>query len=77
MFEKGEDLELGDSTLIILPKPGKPPGLLNSLRPIVLLATIRNTLLLIALERMRPAVEQFLPASQSGFRKNRSTADVV
>jgi hypothetical protein len=77
MFEKGEDLELGRGTLIVLPKPGKPPGLLSSLRPIVLLTTLRKTLSLIVLQRIRPAVERFLPASQSGFRQNRSTADVV
>jgi exonuclease III len=77
MFENGEDLELGRGTLVVLPKPGKPPGLLSSLRPIVLLTTLRKTLSLIALQRIRPAVERFLPASQSGFRQNRSTADVV
>ena len=77
MFEKVEDLELGHGTLIVLPKPGKPPGFLNSLRPIVLLATIRKIISLIVLERMRPIVEQFLPASQISFRQNRSTADVV
>jgi hypothetical protein len=77
MFEKGQDLELGRGTLIVLPKPGKPPGLLSSLRPIVLLTTLRKTLSLIVLERIRPAVEKFLPKSQSGFRQFRSTADVV
>jgi hypothetical protein len=77
MFEKVEDLELGRGTLIVLPKPGKPPGLLSSLRPIVLLTTLRKTLSLIVLQRIRPAVERFLPASQSGFRQNRSTADVI
>ncbi len=77
MFENGQDLELGHGTLIVLPKPGKPPGLLSSLRPIVLLTTLRKTLSLIVLFRIRPAVEQFLPDSQSGFRQYRSTADVV
>ncbi len=76
MFEKGEDLELGRGTLIVLPKPGKPPELLSSVRPIVLLTTLRKTLSLIVQQRIRPAVERFLPASQSGFRQNRSTADV-
>jgi hypothetical protein len=52
MFEKGEDLELGRGTLIVLPKPGKPPGLLSSLRPIVLLTTLRKTLSLIVLQRI-------------------------
>ena len=76
-LESDEDIGLGEGTLIVLPKPGKPPGQLSSLRSIVLLKTIRKTLSLIVLIRIRPAVEQFLPASQSGFRQNRSTADAV
>lgn len=77
MFERGEQLELGRGTLTVLQKPGKPPGEMKSLRPIVLLNTLRKTLSLIALQRMRPNVEQFLPNSQSGFRPFRSTADAV
>ena len=77
MFEDGEDLELGHGTLIVLPKPGKPAGQMGSLRPIVLLNTLRKTLSLIALHRIRPAVETFLPKSQSGFRQHRSTSDAV
>jgi hypothetical protein len=50
---------------------------MSSLRPIVLLTTLRKTLSLITLNRIRPAVEGFLPKSQSGFRQNRSTSDAV
>jgi hypothetical protein len=39
MIERGEQLELGAGTLIVLQKPGKPPGEMKSLRPIVLLST--------------------------------------
>jgi hypothetical protein len=77
MIERGEHLELGAGTLIVLQKPGKPPGEMKSLRPIVLLNTLRKTLSLITLHRMRPNVEKFLPHSQSGFRPFRSTADAV
>lgn len=77
MFEQGEQLELGRGMLIVLPKPGKPPGLMSSLRPIVLLNSLRKTLSLITLQRIRPAVEEFLSASQSGFRQFRSTSDAV
>ena len=44
MFERGEQLELGCGTLIFLQKPGKLPGEMKSLRPIVLLNTLRKTL---------------------------------
>jgi len=77
MFERGENLELGSGTLISLQKPGKPPGVLSSLRPIVLLNSLRKTLSLITLQRIRPAVENFLSKSQSGFRQYRSTSDAV
>ena len=77
MFESGDELELGRGTLIVLPKPGKPPGLMSSLRPIVLLTTLRKTLSLITLRRIRPEVESFLSKSQSGFRQYRSTSDAV
>ncbi len=73
MFEEGEQLDLGRGTLIVLPKPGKPVGLLSSLRPIVLLNTLRKALSLITLQRIRPKVEQILSKSQSGFRQFRST----
>ena len=59
MFEKGEDIQLRRGTLIVLSKPGKPPGLLSSLMPIVLLNTIRKTLSSITLNRIRPIVEPF------------------
>ena len=55
-----EDLELGIGTLIVLTKPGKPPGEMSSLRPIVLLNTIRKTLSLVTLSRIRRVVERFI-----------------
>ena len=77
MLVRGENLELGCGTLIVLQKSGKPPGIMKNLRPIVLLNTLRKTLSLITLFRIRPNVEKFLPATQSGFRPFRSTADAV
>ena len=41
--------QLGNGTLIPLQKPGKPKGPLSSLRPIVLLTTLRKTFSLIVL----------------------------
>ena len=63
--------------LILLQKPGKPVGPLTSVRPIVLLSALRKTLSLIVLSRIATKVDNFLSPSQSGFRRGRSTADVV
>ena len=63
--------------LILLQKPGKPVGPLTSVRPIVLLSALRKTLSLVVLSRIATKVDNFLSLSQSGFRRGRSTADVV
>ena len=75
----GEDLSqvIGPGTLIPLAKPGKPRGPTTSLRPIVLLNTVRKATSLITLKRMTSDVAQHLGSIQSGFRPGRSTADVV
>ncbi|XP_071943833.1 uncharacterized protein [Antedon mediterranea] len=64
-------------TLIALPKPGKEKGPTKNLRPVILLNTIRKCLSLITLDRITSKVDAFLPQSQSGFRKGRSTSDIV
>ena len=76
-FETHEVLDINTGVLIAIQKPGKAKGPPNNLRPITLLNTIRKTLSLITLDRIRPAVEQYLAHSQSGFRPDRSTSDVV
>ena len=63
--------------IILVQKPGKPTGQLTSLRPIVLLSVLRKTLSLIVLSRIAPKVDEYLSSSQSGFRRERSTVDVV
>ena len=68
---------LGSGLLIPLPKPGKPIGPPSSLRPIMLLNTIRKVISLVVLKRIRPAVEAFISPAQSAFRPGRSTADIV
>ena len=64
-------------TLIPLQKPGKPKGSTANLRPIILLPSLRKTLSLVILNRIRPGVEKYLSPGQSGFRSHRSMADVV
>ena len=76
-LEYHEPLDIGKGVLILLQKPGKPVGPLTSVRPIVLLSALRKTLSLIVLSRIATKVDNFLSPSQSGFRRGRSTADVV
>ena len=70
-------LDIGKGMLVLVQKPGKPTGPLKSLRPIVLLSVLRKTLSLIVLSRIAPKFDDYLSSSQSGFRRGRSTADVV
>ncbi|GFR81412.1 very-long-chain enoyl-CoA reductase [Elysia marginata] len=74
-FENHEDLDINNGILVALPKPGKPKGPPQNLRSVTLL--IRKMLSTIALTRIRPAVENYISCSQSGFRPNRSTSDIV
>ena len=76
-LEHHESLDIGKGVLILLQKPGKPVGPLTSVRPIVLLSALRKTLTLVVLSRIATKVDNFLSPSQSGFRRGRSTADVV
>ena len=69
--------EIGDGILIPLQKPGKPQGPLSNLRPVVLLNGIRKLLSLILLKRFSPYANLYIPASQAGFRKGRSCADII
>ncbi|KAK2188487.1 hypothetical protein NP493_131g05015 [Ridgeia piscesae] len=77
VFEKHQPLHVGTGVLIALQKPGKPLARPKSLRPIVLLTTLRKTLSLITLQRISDKVDDFFSPSQSGFRRGRSTADVI
>ena len=76
-LEHHESLDIGKGVLILLQKPGKPVGPLTSVRPIVLLSALRKTLSLVVLSRIATKVDNFLSPSQSGFRRGRSTTDVV
>ena len=48
-LKRCQPLDLGHGILILLQKPGKPIGALSSLRPIVLLTTLRKVLSLVVL----------------------------
>lgn len=65
--------------LVLLPKPGKPPGDPSSYRPICLLDTLGKLLERIILNRLVKYTESEngLSAMQFGFRKGRSTVDAI
>ena len=78
-FEKEVDIDLNINlgNLLLIQKPGKPKGPIANLRPIVLLSTFRKILSIVTLGRIRNKIENYLSASQAGFRPNRSTTDIV
>lgn len=65
--------------LVLLPKPGKPPGDPSSYRPICLLDTLGKLLESIILNRLREYAEgdNGLSENQFGFRRGRSTVDAI
>lgn len=65
--------------LVLLPKPGKPPGVPASYRPICLLDTLGKLLERIILTRLTNHTEgeHGLSEMQFGFRKGKSTADAI
>lgn len=65
--------------LVLLPKPGKPPGDPASFRPICLLDTLGKLLEKVILNRVVPFTEgeRGLSQLQFGFRKEKSTVDAI
>ena len=71
------DLDINGGVLIAIQKPGKKKGPPGNLRPITLLNSLRKTLSIVILNRIRPKVEEYLSKNQSGFQPDQSTADVI
>lgn len=65
--------------LVLLPKPGKPPGDPSAYRPICLLDTVGKLLERVILNRLTKYTESTngLSNMQFGFRKGRSTVDAI
>ncbi|XP_057310033.1 uncharacterized protein LOC130648030 [Hydractinia symbiolongicarpus] len=76
-FNKNEDIDVGKGILIPLCKPKKPKGPVKNLRPVTLLPIIRKIISNVALQRIKPKIDDYLSLSQSAFRQNRSTSDAV
>ena len=78
LFEKQCNVEeILDGLLILLNKPNNKPKTADNTRPITLLNVIRKILSTVTLFRIREATGKFISISQSGFRANRSTSDVL
>ena len=77
IIEKKDNVDLGKSLLIALPKPNKEKGPVANLRPINLLPVIRKILSNITLNRIKNKVNEYLLSSQSAYREGRSTSDIV
>ena len=77
MFEERHILkDIGEGILIPLNKP-KKEKVVNNTRPITLLNCTRKILSLIILERIYAQVDNYISKGQSGFRRQRGTADIV
>lgn len=63
--------------LVLLPKPGKPPGDPSAYRPICLIDTAGKLLERVILNRLTIYLERGLSNSQFGFRQGRSTVDAI
>ena len=67
---------IGEGILIPLNKTGKSKKVENT-RPITLVNIIRKVLSNVVLERIYPTVDAFVTINQSGFRRSRSTSDII
>ena len=67
----------GEGTLITLLKPKKSNDPPSDLRPIVLLNSIRKSMSIIILHRIRDKIDCFTGPYQSGFKRGRSCTDIV
>lgn len=67
---------LNEGILVPLNKPGKPYEVKQT-RPITLLNTRRKVLSIAILDRIAGSIDKFLPRSQCGFRRRRSSIDVA
>ena len=67
------------SIIIVIPKPGKPPDIPSSYRPISLLPFFSKVLEKLVLKRISPIINnsKIIPNSQFGFRNRHSTIHQV
>ena len=69
--------EWKSAIILAILKPGKPPDLATSYRPIALLCCLYKLLERIILTRISPVVDSVVPVEQAGFRKGRDTIEQI
>ena len=68
---------IGQATLTPLQKPGKPKGLLKSLRPLTLSNGARKVLSLVTLFRIGHKIDRYTGPWQAAYKHGRSCNDLV
>ena len=69
--------EIITGLLSALPKPGKPKGPPENLRPIILLSILRKILTIVLLRRTWPKLSDHIPIDQAAYQGGRSTTEQV
>ena len=69
--------EIKEGILVPLPKPGKPQGPPENLRPIILLSVIRKILAICMIRRTIDKLNNKIPLTQAAYREGRSTTEQV
>ena len=77
VLENHQMLDIGRGSLCPSYKPGKPKGPVKNLRPVILSNLPRKTISIILMKRLKTKYKDYLCQSQSAYRSNRSTSDVV
>ena len=69
--------ELITGILSALPKPGKPKGPCENLRPIILLCILRKILTICLMQRCWERIKEKIPIDQAAYQPGRSTTEHV
>ncbi len=69
--------EISKGILIPLPKPGKKPGPLGHLRPIILLSVLRKILEISMIGRSMEKIKKKIPPTQVTYQQGQSTTEQV
>ena len=60
-----------------LQKPGKRKGVVENLRPVILLSVLRKILAIIVIHRIYDKLDNQIPVTQAAYRGGRSTTEHV